>query len=185
MQWHELATESVRGLTEAFSRSHISLTIADMNLPDAPLVGVNDKFCTMTGYSADQTLGRNCRFLQPPGGAGPVRARMREFLKSPDIDQEKFVVPNIRRDGLEFLNLVYMTKLRSDDGAHFVLGSQFDISSSSASAVDLYDTALRQDVKNISKLAGEYGLVIFGTLDSLASSHAIIAKARFDQQGAE
>lgn len=183
MHWGQTATTAVRGLDAAFSKSRISLTIADMQQPDAPLIGVNDAFCSMTGYSAEQSLGRNCRFLQPSGGAGPVRARMREFLKDDQSNQDKFVVPNVAFDGTEFLNLVYMSKLRSSGAVSFVLGSQFNLSTSSSSAIELYDTALRKDLTNIGKLAGEYGLVVLGTFDSLASSHAIIANARLNERG--
>ena len=42
------------------------ITIADPNLPDCPLMYVNEAFCRMTGYDQDEILGRNCRFLQGP-----------------------------------------------------------------------------------------------------------------------
>ena len=48
------------------------ITIADPNLPDCPLMYVNEAFCRMTGYDQDEILGRNCRFLQgPETGPGP------------------------------------------------------------------------------------------------------------------
>ena len=40
------------------------ITIADPNLPDCPIVYVNDAFCKITGYARDEVIGRNCRFLQ-------------------------------------------------------------------------------------------------------------------------
>jgi PAS domain-containing protein len=43
-------------------RSQISL--ADMMRPGNPLVYVNQAFCTITGYSREEVLGRNCRVLQ-------------------------------------------------------------------------------------------------------------------------
>lgn len=185
MHWHASASKTARGLGDALAHSHLSLTLADMRMADAPLIGVNDPFCAMTGYSAAQSLGRNCRFLQPTGGAGPVRARMRDFLRDAAVDQARFVVPNVSRSGTRFLNLVYMTKLRKGEELAYVLGSQFDMTSSSGAAADLYDTALRTDVKSLGKLAGEYGLVVLGTYDSLATSHAIIAKARLDRPGSD
>ena len=42
------------------------ITIADPNLPDCPLMYVNEAFCRMTGYERDEIMGRNCRFLQGP-----------------------------------------------------------------------------------------------------------------------
>ena len=181
MHWSEQADPAAMGLERAFEKSRISLTLADMTLPDAPLIGVNEGFCDMTGYGPNNALDRNCRFLQPTGGAGPVRARMRQFLKDPAMEEEKFVVPNVTRSGEEFLNLVYMTKLNRRGKLAYVLGSQFNISGKSANAVDMYDQALSQDIVNIGSLAGENGMVVLGTYQSLASSHSLIAKTRLEQ----
>jgi HTH-type transcriptional regulator, bacterioopsin transcriptional activator and related proteins len=40
------------------------ITIADCSLPDMPLIYVNAGFCRMTGYTAADVVGKNCRFLQ-------------------------------------------------------------------------------------------------------------------------
>jgi PAS domain-containing protein len=40
------------------------ITIADCSRPDMPLIYANDAFTRITGYQLDETLGKNCRFLQ-------------------------------------------------------------------------------------------------------------------------
>ena len=40
------------------------VTIADARRADRPLIYVNEGFERVTGYSAAETLGRNCRFLR-------------------------------------------------------------------------------------------------------------------------
>ena len=45
-----------------------SFVIADPSLPDCPIVFASDGFLDFTGYTREEILGRNCRFLQ--GGAG-------------------------------------------------------------------------------------------------------------------
>ena len=180
VHWLDSAASDAKGLESVFEKSGVSLTLADMRLPDAPLIGVNAAFGRLSGYDPQQVVGRNCRFLQPPGGAGPVRARMRDFLTNPTKDEDRFVVPNVTRDGDAFLNLVYMAKLRKNGAEAFVLGSQFNISEKSDEAVDMYDVALREDIVKLGHLAGEKGLVMMGTYNSLASSHSIIAKARIE-----
>ena len=55
------------GLILFGSSSRGSVCIADMQLPGAPLIYVNEHFCRMTGFSAAEVLGRSCRFLQGPG----------------------------------------------------------------------------------------------------------------------
>ena len=41
-----------------------SFTIVDMRDPVQPISFVSEGFLTMTGYSRDEIVGRNCRFLQ-------------------------------------------------------------------------------------------------------------------------
>ena len=41
--------------------------LTDPRLDDHPIVYVNEPFLEMTGYPADEVLGRNCRFLQGEG----------------------------------------------------------------------------------------------------------------------
>ena len=42
------------------------VTIADFSLPDQPLIYANHGFEEITGYSIEETVGHNCRFLQGP-----------------------------------------------------------------------------------------------------------------------
>ena len=42
------------------------ITIADCSHPEMPLIYANEAFTRITGYSLDETLGKNCRFLQVP-----------------------------------------------------------------------------------------------------------------------
>lgn len=42
----------------------IGITLADGTQPDMPLMYVNPGFVQMTGYSASEVMGKNCRFLQ-------------------------------------------------------------------------------------------------------------------------
>jgi PAS domain S-box-containing protein len=41
-----------------------SFLVSDLRLPDNPIVYVSPSFEQLTGYSTDEILGRNCRFLQ-------------------------------------------------------------------------------------------------------------------------
>lgn len=43
--------------------SPIAAMITDPAKDDNPIVAVNAAFCQLTGYSKDEVLGRNCRFL--------------------------------------------------------------------------------------------------------------------------
>jgi PAS domain S-box-containing protein len=51
-------------LVSALQFSQQNFTISDPSLPDNPIVYASDGFLKLTGYSREQILGRNCRFLQ-------------------------------------------------------------------------------------------------------------------------
>lgn len=160
--------------------SRVALSVADARVADHPLLYVNQQFCTMTGYAEDEVLGRNCRFLQPPQGAGPVRDRMRAFVDGARDTQDKFVIANVRKNGERFLNMVYLAKLQIDGELRYFLGSQFDITASGIAEVDLYDTALREDLTRLQPLVYDAGRALLATFDTLASSQSLIAQSKLD-----
>ena len=43
-----------------------SIVISDPNTPDCPMVYVSEEFLNHTGYTIEESLGKNCRFLQGP-----------------------------------------------------------------------------------------------------------------------
>ena len=169
--------EGVRSLVE---HSTIALTLVDAASPDHALVVANAPFLRMIGYQEDEVIGRNCRFLQPFGGAGPVRERIRSFLSDDDQETDKFVIPNVTRNGTPFLNLVYMTKLRSEGIAKLILGAKFPIARNDDGDAELYDKALNEDVRQLNLLTSERNCVVLGSYDALASSHALIAQMRME-----
>ena len=166
-------------LEPVFEQSKVCLTVADDLQRDCPLVGVNDAFCELSGYAPDEMLGRNCRFLQPKTGAGTVRDRMRRFLNDPAQKDAKFVIPNERKDGTRFLNLVYMAKLRHARQIVGVLGSQFAIGGA-VPDVSIYDRAISEDLRTIKDMIGENHLALLGSYDALASGLSIVAQAKLD-----
>jgi len=102
------------------------ITIADARLPDMPLIYINEGFERLTGYSAEATLGRNCRFLQGPNtdpeAAQEIRTAIRE--QRPCIVE----ILNYRRDGTTFWNRLSITPVRDSAGTvtHFI-GIQSDV----------------------------------------------------------
>jgi PAS domain-containing protein len=54
------------GLEHALAATNTGITIADATPDGLPLTYVNAAFEALTGYRAQEILGRNCRFLQGP-----------------------------------------------------------------------------------------------------------------------
>ncbi len=92
----------------------VGVTVSDPDLPDNPLVYVNEAFEEMTGYDRAEALGTNCRFLQ---GEGTDPDAVRRMATAVDADEPVSVeVLNYRKDGEEFWNRVDIAPIRDDDG---------------------------------------------------------------------
>ncbi len=110
----------------ALEETPFGITIADMQEDDEPLIYVNRGFERITGYTQDEILGRNCRFLQgEETEPEPVRA-MREAIENDECVQVE--LRNYRKDGEQFWNEVTLSPLRDEDGqvTHYV-GVQQDV----------------------------------------------------------
>lgn len=104
------------------------VTIADATADDLPLVYVNPAFEKMTGYSSDEVLGRNCRFLQQ-GKTRPseLAAMHTAFVEQRDV---RVVLKNYTKQGVIFWNELYMSPVFDSANrlTHYV-GIQNDITS--------------------------------------------------------
>ena len=58
------------------------VTIADFSLPDQPLIYANHGFELITGYSIEETVGHNCRFLQGPDTEPEKLAHIRRCINA-------------------------------------------------------------------------------------------------------
>jgi PAS domain S-box-containing protein len=103
------------------------ITIADAHLPDMPLIYINEGFERLTGYSAEATLGHNCRFLQGPDTDPEAAQEIRGAIRR---EQRPCLVEilNYRRDGTTFWNRLSITPVRDSTGTvtHFI-GVQSDV----------------------------------------------------------
>lgn len=119
--------ESAVGLRErAVLATKVAFTITDPRQPDNPLVWVNPAFCETTGYTFDEVIGRNCRFLQGPDTetavVDDIRTAIVEGLPATTT------LLNYRRDGTAFWNELSISPVRDEHGevTHFV-GVQADV----------------------------------------------------------
>jgi two-component system cell cycle sensor histidine kinase/response regulator CckA len=126
------------------------IVITDPNLPDNPIIYVSSGFERLTGYSAKEVVGLNCRFLQ---GEESDPAAIQEIRGAIQKGEPCTVeLQNCRKDGTPFWNKLSISPVFGDDGklTHFV-GVQMDVT-----AQHRLEEQLRQSQKMeaIGRLAG-------------------------------
>ncbi|MBL8584835.1 MAG: PAS domain-containing protein, partial [Rhizobiaceae bacterium] len=110
----------------AIRSTRMSMLITDPRQPDNPIIFANDAFGRLTGYSRDEILGRNCRFLQGPDTDPATIDYIRDCIRQgTDLNVD---VLNYRKDGSRFWNALYISPVFSDDGElQFFFASQLDV----------------------------------------------------------
>ncbi len=110
----------------ALERSGLSVVATNPRLPDNPIVFVNEAFTRTTGYSAEEAVGRNCRFLQPPDVDGATVLQIREGVRDGRAISVELL--NQRKDGDRFWNHLFITPVNDASGnLLFFLSTQVDV----------------------------------------------------------
>ena len=102
------------------------ITLSDPDQEDNPLVYANEAFELISGYSREEILGRNCRFLQgndrDQDGIEQIRQAMR------DKEAVTVTLRNYRKDGTLFYNRFSIRPLFDRQGRLiYYLGVQYDV----------------------------------------------------------
>lgn len=90
------------------------------HLPDMPIVYASDAFMKLTGYTRDEVLGRNCRFLGGRNTDDSALQLIRESIKTEKLCTVRIL--NYRKDKSSFWNLLHISPVRDATGkvAYFV-----------------------------------------------------------------
>ncbi len=113
-------------LALAIAAAPTGITVADPALPDCPLVFINPAFTKMTGYPAEEVLGRNCRFLQGRGTEKESVRTLRLAVAAAKPITLEFT--NHRKDGRRFVNELRMAPVLGEDGSLLAyIGIQHDV----------------------------------------------------------
>lgn len=122
---HILGPELNR-VSASIDHSPIATTVTHFTSEDNALIAVNDAFCRLTGYTREEVIGRNCRFLGGNGAEAEARAALREAIA--DGRPALVELTNYRKDGSRFRNAVMIAPVRNSAGlvVGFV-GSQMEV----------------------------------------------------------
>ena len=108
----------------AMDEAPIGITISDADREDNPIIYLNERFETLTGYS--DVIGENCRFLQDEETDPATRATLREAID--DRRPVSVDILNYRKNGQKFWNKLDVAPVHNEDGevTNFV-GFQMEI----------------------------------------------------------
>ena len=126
------------------------ILITDANQPDNPIVFAGHGFERMTGYPADDVMGKNCRFLQGDDTDLDTVTALRAAVH--DGRECTVEILNYKRDGTPFWNALSITPVRDDWGkvVQFV-GVQTDVTEK-RELLQAFHQA--QKMESIGRLAG-------------------------------
>ena len=121
----ELDTKQ-RVFGHAFESSLTAMVITDATKPENPIIYANPGFEKLSGYSLDESIGKNCRFLQGPESDQNSISSIRSAVKNGEAVRVKLL--NYRKNGEIFWNELVITPVRNDKGelSNFI-GVQFDV----------------------------------------------------------
>src|SRR5215217_1533295 len=105
----------------------VVITTTELDPPGPEIVYVNEGFCRMTGYTAEEVIGKTPRILQGPKTDRAELDRLRYCHSRGEPFKGRHIV-NYRKDGSEFLLDWYVEPLRNDAGeiTHW-MASQRDV----------------------------------------------------------
>lgn len=103
------------------------MIVTDPHQPDNPIVFANRAFLSMAGYSMEEVMGRNCRFLQGPETDLSTVAEVSEAIR--DRHETNVELLNYRKDGTTFWNALYIAPIFDENKKLvYFFASQLDVS---------------------------------------------------------
>ena len=159
----------------AVERTRMPMIVTDPRQPDNPIIFANRAFIRMTGYTVEELIGNNCRFLQGPSTDRETVAEVRDAV----LEHREFAteILNYRKDGSSFWNALFVSPVfdRSGDLVYF-FGSQLDVSRRRDAEESLYQS---QKMESLGQLTG--GIAHdFNNLLQVVSGHNEVILALLD-----
>ncbi|RWR91425.1 putative LOV domain-containing protein [Cinnamomum micranthum f. kanehirae] len=133
--------------------------VTDALEPDNPIIYVNTGFELVTGYRAEEVLGRNCRFLQC---RGPFAQRRHPLVDSAVVSEIRRCLDdgvefqgdllNFRKDGSPFMNRLRLTPIYGDDDTiTHIIGIQFFMEAN-VDLAPLPSSSVKESTRSLNRL---------------------------------
>jgi len=115
-----------KALGDMIAASPIAAVVSNPRLQDNPIVDCNQAFVDLTGYSREEIIGQNCRFLAGSGTEADLTSLLRQGIaaRRPVIVE----ILNYKKDGKPFRNAVMVAPIFDAKGElEYFLGSQVEV----------------------------------------------------------
>lgn len=118
--------ENLNIKSEALQAAGNGIIISDALQKDNPIIYFNPAFQELTGYSSEEILGKNCRFLQSDDTDQDGITKLRKAVKKGKSCQ--VTLRNYKKNGTLFWNELYINPIKNREGliTHYI-GIQNDI----------------------------------------------------------
>ena len=138
---------------QAIDEAQTSIIIIDAVQSKNPIIYANKAFCKLTGYSLDEIIGTNCRFMQGPNTQASDIAKISKAIN--DKKAITITLTNYKKDGGEFKNELTVNPISNKQGdiTHF-LGIQLDVTAREATAN--YLKLAKQKAEESTQLKSEF-----------------------------
>ncbi|MFB2938132.1 PAS domain S-box protein [Aerosakkonemataceae cyanobacterium BLCC-F154] len=135
-QQEERIIERLKLWERAIAASSNGIVITDATKPNNPVIYVNAGFEKLTGYTAEEVVGKNCRFLQRGDTNQPGLRELKNAIR--EHKECLVTLRNYRKDGTCFWNELSISPVRDPAGnlTHFI-GVQTDITQSKQAKEEL------------------------------------------------
>lgn len=116
----EAAEREARIVGQAVESAAVGIVFADASDPQLPIRYANQAFEKITGYAADEVIGRNCKFLQGPATNQEYVDKIRAALA--EKEPVNVLLENHTKEGKTFWNDLTISPVRDerDQVTHFV-----------------------------------------------------------------
>ena len=119
-------SEHAAQLATMIENTSMSFIVTDPKLPDNPIIMCNAAFMKVTGYTKDEIIGRNCRFLT---GESTEPEKTKLIVEAIRAHEPVLVqITNHRKDGSPFQNALMIAPTFDDEGQlSYFIGSQIEL----------------------------------------------------------